>query len=69
MPLTEIEETQTADSDPEQALPVAQIQEKQDAMETPGASPWAIGFASFLVLGLLVGVVYLTKNNRARAIK
>ena len=69
MPLTEIEETQTADSDSEQALPIAQIQEKQDAMETPGASPWAIGFASFLVLGLLVGVVFLTKNNRARAIK
>ena len=69
MPLTEIEETQTADSDSEQALPIAQIQEKQDAMQTPGVSPWAIGFASFLVLGLLVGVVFLTKNNRARAIK
>jgi hypothetical protein len=69
VPLTEIEETQTADSDPEQSLPVAQIQEKQDAMETPGASPWAIGFASFLVFGLLVGVVFLTKNNRARTIK
>ena len=53
----------------EQALPVSQIQEKEQAVENSQISPWSIALASILVLGLLVGVVYLTKNNRSRAIE
>jgi hypothetical protein len=52
----------------EQALPVSQIQEKEQVVENTQISPWAIALASMLVLGLLVGVVYLTKNNRSRTI-
>lgn len=53
----------------EQALPVSQIQEKEQVVENAQISPWAIALASMLVLGLLVGVVFLTKNNRSRAIE
>lgn len=53
----------------EQALPVSQIQEKEQVVENTQISPWAIALASMLVSGLLVGVVYLTKNNRSRAIE
>jgi hypothetical protein len=65
----------STDSEPEvepefeQALPVSQIQEKEQVVENTEISPLAIALASMLVLGLLVGVVYLTKNNRSRAIE
>ena len=36
--------------------------------EQSGASVWAIAIAALLVLGLIVAVVMLTKNNRSRAI-
>jgi len=64
-PVTEVEESPIP-AENQQAAPVSQIQES--SREPESVNPWAITIASLLVLGLLVGVVMLTKNNRSRAI-
>jgi len=64
-PVTEVEESPIP-AENQQAIPVSQIQES--SREPESVNPWAITIASLLVLGLLVGVVMLTKNNRSRAI-
>ena len=64
-PLTAVEESPKP-SEFEQAIPVSQIQDS--SREPESVNPWAVTIASILVLGLLVGVLVLTKNNRSRAI-
>ncbi len=69
VPSLEVDERQVNDSGPEQALPASAIQKNLETTEPESASPWAIGLASALVLLLVAGVVYLTKNNRSRTIE
>ena len=45
-----------------------ELNQASESSEQQAVNPWAIAIAAFLVLGLLVGVVFLTKNNRARTI-
>lgn len=52
---------------PEPAIAASEIQERAEINEA-SVSPWAIAIASFVVLLLIFGVVFLTKNNRSRAI-
>ena len=68
VPSPEVDERQVNDSGPEQTLPVSAIQKNLETTEPESASPWAIGLASVLVLILVAGVVYLTKNNRSRTV-
>lgn len=68
-PQTEDYGQTASDLTSEQALPASQYQQAQESTDELIANPWTIGLASFLVLGLLTGVVYLTKNNRSRSIE
>jgi hypothetical protein len=53
----------------ETTIPVSQPREFSDIEENDETSVWAILLAGLLVLGLIFGVVLLTKNNGSRAIE
>lgn len=62
------EETRS-DIGSETTIPVSQPREFSDIEENDETSVWAILLAGLLVLGLIFGVVLLTKNNGSRAIE
>ena len=65
---TSAEQVESDQVDLNQALPVAQVERQRESADQD-VNPWAVVLAALIVLGLLTGVVYLTKNNRSRAIE